>query len=531
MLPYRAPCAPLRSVPAGAVPNGLHGALHRNIDSRIIVFSPDQQPGTDSRPPLDNKDATVKRRLAAILAADGAHFSRLVAQDEERTLKLLAEHRAVLDGAIHAFGGRIVTTAGDSVLAEFSSPVNALRAAMDAQQALARRNAERSLAQPLLFRMGINVGDVVVEGEDILGDDVNVAVRLENLAPPGGICIAASVREHVAGKVDVRLQDLGMQFLKNIPRPVRVYQVLPAPSGPGPAMQTHTRLELALVAAAVVGLVGSAAWFSADQATPPQLAHAERNAQSPAVPSHERAYWDSVRQSSDPAELRAYLHSYPAGTFRELAQARLDGLLAAEQRRGEEEEAGAKAAEALRAQTEALRLRAQAEAAIARAAQEQATAARLKEEAEAAADRAASAARAAADAQQRKLRPAQGQAERVVLLRSASAFDGPWNSEWTCEASAEQPAATLRLPAKILHREIHIEVGQSGLPGYFRAYGTVSDEGSFVLQGTHLARSRRIVGNEDRLQASGRLEGDNLEGSGSIGKRRCSVAFARAPAS
>ena len=474
----------------------------------------------------------MTRRLAAILAADAANFSRLVAQDEERTLQVLAGHRTVIDQTIRTHGGRIVTTAGDSVLAEFNSPVQAVRAAGGMQQALLARNAESGLAMPMLFRIGINVGDVVVDGDNILGDDVNVAVRLENLAPPGGICIAASAREHVVGKLDVRLQDLGTQFLKNIPRPVRAYQVIADMSGPDSivlrARRAGSRLVLGVAAAVVVIALGT--WFSlADPlGARPSKPVAIESAR-PAGSFEEYAFWDSVKQASDPAELRAFLEKHPQGLFHELAQARLEGLLAAQQRRSEEEEAMAKAAEALQAQTEALRLRREAEAAISRAALEQETAARLKDEAEAAAQRAATASRAASEAQQRLGRVnASALPERVTLVRTASPLDGRWIADWACEASAEQPATTLRLPAQIQYREIRIETGQVGLPGYFRAYGNVSDDGAFKLQGMHLPRTQRIVGSEDALQVWGKADGERLEGNGSIGKRRCSLTLSRA---
>jgi len=485
--------------------------------------------------PLEPQPATVTRRLAAILAADAANFSRLVAQDEERTLRVLSGHRSVIDRTILAHGGRIVTTAGDSVLAEFTSPVQAVRAAVEMQQALLARNAESGLATPMLFRIGINVGDVVVDGDNILGDDVNVAVRLENLAPPGGICIAASVREHIAGKLDARLQDLGTQYLRNIPRPVRVYQIIADMSGPDSivlrARRAGIRLMLGIAAAASVAVLG--AWLSlADPLGSRTTPKTERaGSAKPAGTFEEYAFWDSVKQAADPAELRAFLEKHPHGLFHDLAQARLEGLLAAQQRRSEEEEAMAKAAEALQAQTEALRLRSEAEAAISRAAHEQETAARLKHEAEAAAQRAAAASRAASEAQQRLGRVnATALAERVTLTRTASPLDGRWTADWACEASAEQPAASLRLPAQIQYREIRIEAGQIGLPGYFRAYGTVSDEGAFKLQGTHLPRTQRIVGNEDALHVFGKAEGERLEGNGTIGKRRCSLTLSRAVA-
>jgi adenylate cyclase len=167
----------------------------------------------------------VERRLAAILAADVAGYSRLMGLDEEGTRRTLRAHRATIDPLIGRHGGRIVSTAGDSILAEFASPLQALRAALALQQALASANAELPEASRMQFRVGINLGDVMVEGDDLLGDGVNIAARLQEIAEPGGICISAKVHEEISGKLDAEFADLGDRELKNIARPVRVFQV------------------------------------------------------------------------------------------------------------------------------------------------------------------------------------------------------------------------------------------------------------------------------------------------------------------
>ena len=167
----------------------------------------------------------VQRRLAAILAADVAGYSRLIGMDEEGTLsRLRALRRDVIDPKIDEYQGRIVKTTGDGLLAEFASVVEAFRCAVEIQNELAERNADVRAEQGIALRMGINVGDVVVEGGDIYGDGVNVAARLEGLADPGGICISARVQEDVRGKVEAIFEDLGEQQLKNIAWPVRVYR-------------------------------------------------------------------------------------------------------------------------------------------------------------------------------------------------------------------------------------------------------------------------------------------------------------------
>jgi len=168
---------------------------------------------------------TTTRRLAAILAADVAGYSRLIGADEAGTLGRLRTIRAeLIDPAIVMHRGRLVKTTGDGLLVEFSSVVDALCAATEIQGGLADRNAPVPQDERIEFRMGLNVGDVVVEDGDIFGDGVNVAARLEGLAEPGGICVSARVQEDAAGKVDLVFEDTGEQQLKNIARPVRVYQ-------------------------------------------------------------------------------------------------------------------------------------------------------------------------------------------------------------------------------------------------------------------------------------------------------------------
>jgi TolB-like protein/class 3 adenylate cyclase len=171
--------------------------------------------------------ARVERRLAAILAADVAGYSRLIECDEEGTLGRLKMLRAeVIDPQIAGHRGRIVKTTGDGLLAEFASVVDALRCAAEVQMALAESNASIPSERRIEFRIGIHQGDIVVEDGDIFGDGVNVAARLEGLAEPGSICISSRVQEDAAGRLDLAFEDMGEQTLKNISRPVRVYRVM-----------------------------------------------------------------------------------------------------------------------------------------------------------------------------------------------------------------------------------------------------------------------------------------------------------------
>jgi class 3 adenylate cyclase len=181
---------------------------------------------------MDPMSATpVKRRLAAILAADAVGYSRMMGIDEEGTLRILAAHRAVIDGIIAFHHGRIINTAGDSVLAEFESAVEAVRCAVEIQDALKTRNDALLEAQRMLFRIGVNLGDVMVSGDNLHGDGVNVAARLESAAEPGGVFIASSVYDQIAGKLNLTFVDIGSRELKNIARPIHVYKL----SGTAPA--------------------------------------------------------------------------------------------------------------------------------------------------------------------------------------------------------------------------------------------------------------------------------------------------------
>ena len=167
----------------------------------------------------------IGRRLAAIVAADVAGYSRLMGLDEVGTARTLREHRKVTDALVAKHGGRLVKTTGDGVLLEFPSVVDAVECAVAVQ---ARDGpAERRVPQDrrMLFRIGINLGDILIEGDDILGDGVNVAARLEGIAEPGGICVSSSAYEQVRGKVPFDFTDLGEQTLKNIARPIRAYAV------------------------------------------------------------------------------------------------------------------------------------------------------------------------------------------------------------------------------------------------------------------------------------------------------------------
>jgi class 3 adenylate cyclase/TolB-like protein/cytochrome c-type biogenesis protein CcmH/NrfG len=194
----------------------------------------------------------VDRRLTAILAADVAGYSRLMGTDEEGTLARLKElQHALIEPRIADHRGRVVKTTGDGILVEFASVIEAVRCAVEIQRGMAERNAAAPPGSRIEFRIGINVGDIIIEGGDIFGDGVNVAARLEGLAEPGGICVSGRVLEDVDGKIDAAFVDMGEHKLKNLARPVHVFYLRLASSKP----KAHTRRQGAVYFALVVVLL------------------------------------------------------------------------------------------------------------------------------------------------------------------------------------------------------------------------------------------------------------------------------------
>src|SRR5882724_4372086 len=171
-------------------------------------------------------EVRVQRKLTAILCADVHGYSRLMGEDEEATLVTLTSHRKIIDSQIENHHGRFVNSAGDSVLAEFASVVEAVNCAVDIQTGLKAENASLPPERRMEFRIGVNLGDVMVEGDQIHGDGVNVAARLESLAEPGGISISGIVHEQVRDRLPLSFEDCGEQTVKNIARPVHVWRVL-----------------------------------------------------------------------------------------------------------------------------------------------------------------------------------------------------------------------------------------------------------------------------------------------------------------
>ena len=215
----------------------------------------------------------VKRKLAAILSADVKGYSRLMGEDEEGTIRTLNAYKAVLTGFIQKHQGRVVGTAGDSLLAEFASVVDAVRCAVGIQEELKDRNKELPEEKRMEFRIGVNLGDVVEEGDNILGDGVNIAARLEGLSEAGGICISGTAFDQVKNKLNLGYKYLGEQTVKNILEPVRVYRVLMEPEAAGKVIgekkiSPRRRQRLVLVAVLILIIAAIATWKYYTSPTP-----------------------------------------------------------------------------------------------------------------------------------------------------------------------------------------------------------------------------------------------------------------------
>jgi adenylate cyclase len=199
-----------------------------------------------------------KRKLTAIFSADVAGYSRLMGEDEDGTVRTLTQYRKVMASLINTHRGRVVDSPGDNVLAEFASVVDALRCAWDIQQEIKNRNVDLPQNRRMNFRIGVNLGDVIQEGERIYGDGVNIAARLESLAEEGGICISGTAYDHVKNKLPLRYDFQGEQKVKNIKDSIRVYRVLMEPEAPTNAFDEvkpkfkHWRLALAMLALVLV---------------------------------------------------------------------------------------------------------------------------------------------------------------------------------------------------------------------------------------------------------------------------------------
>jgi class 3 adenylate cyclase len=464
----------------------------------------------------------VTRKLAAILAADAVGYSRLMGENEEGTVRVLSAHRAVIDGIIDFHHGRIVGTAGDSVLAEFASAVDALRCAVEIQQALDTRNASLPESTRMRFRIGINLGDVVVKGDDLLGDGVNVAARLEGIAEPGGICISSSVYDQIAGKLDLGFVEMGERSLKNIGRPVRVYRVAPGKKGTQ-SLRSRNRPRV-LAGIAGITALAAVAWFA--------MPFVFRDAPAP---------WAQAKPVRAAAIVPVAAARPPSDdSARRILEERLD----VEHREGEARMASEKA----RAVLEIAKAHAEAELSRARA---DAEAVRREAVTELAAAREVKAAKPTADATPPRVVsnsaslatkpppvpsgsvPAAPKSQPAVLALAAPASSigsslppaAPvaWSGTMRCEPfmGSERVIDDVRVrrdgDAFVLERR------PDGKPGHFTARGKPSSDGKLQLTGEVIAPRGRMAGQELPVLLEGAFDAGRYLTHGHFGKRPCAV--------
>ena len=486
---------------------------------------------------------SVKRRLTCILAADAVGYSSHMGEDEEGTIRVLSAHRAVIDGIIAFHGGRIISTAGDSVLAEFSSVVEAVRCAVEIQEALKTRNDSLPERSQMLFRVGVNLGDVVVKDNDLLGDGVNVAARLEAIAEPGGICISSSVYDQITGKLDLGFQDIGDQSLKNISRPIHAYRVS-GTAGPGRPVQI-VRLAtpkpkpnripwgIGMVGAAAIAAV--VAWqtgwvrFGAGESVvkPVPVIAAPAPGNAPAAAAVD-ANAKSTQGEAD--RLRAEAETLKRQAEAELARVRIDADASRATRQKVDSEAAA------------ARIRAQAEADAARIRSEaEAIAARTKTEAEAQTAKTAPAVRKA-DAKAAEvaavsaaLSPGVGKATPAVAgaTGSAARFDGAWSVAIVC-ASTPDGAQGYRIEfgAQVKDGLLRGDRGVEGTSGWLRLEGPIQPDGSATFDARGLTDNPKYTingvakGSPVGYHVAARFEGSSGNGK-RVELRACDVHFAK----
>ena len=489
---------------------------------------------------------SVKRRLTCILAADAVGYSSQMARDEEGTVRVLSAHRAVIDGIIAFHGGRIISTAGDSVLAEFSSAVEAVRSAVEIQEALKTRNDSLPESSKMQFRVGVNLGDVVVKGDDLLGDGVNVAARLETIAEPGGICISSSVYDQITGKLDLGFQDIGDQALKNISRPIHAYRVSGIAVPGRPAITRTSAIPkkgsmpwgVAVVgAAAIAGIVAwQAGWLrfgSTDSGNATKvLAPVAPGANAPAQNSAAATAPVDINAMRAQGEVDAQRMRAEAEALKRQAEAELARVRAeADASRAARQKADSEAA--------AARLRSQAEA----------DAARIRGEAEAAAARTKS----EADARSAPAAPARGKGESkspdaaVIAMApgpavekskanstgSASRFDGMWNVTVACSKTADGALGyKMEFVAQVKDGFLRGDQGVEGSSGWLRLEGPIQPDGSARLFAHGLTGDSKFSvksaaeGSQYSYTVPARFEGS--QGSGArTDLRPCALHFAK----
>jgi class 3 adenylate cyclase len=262
----------------------------------------------DDSTAASGRKPSLERRLATILMADVAGYSKMVGENEERTIEVLRGHREIFDEILRSHRGRIFNTAGDAILAEFPSAVDAVRCATEVQAALRTRNDHLAPEQRMMFRVGINLGDVIVQGSDLLGDGVNVAARIQTVAAPGGICISGSVYDQIQNKLSLQFRQLGEQTFKNIAQPIRTFSITDSEDGAlaFTPKRRGARSPMVVAAAGIVTMLVAGAAYLGYREHESQLAEQLRIADAQRKADQDRLAAAAAQQESKlQAELQA----------------------------------------------------------------------------------------------------------------------------------------------------------------------------------------------------------------------------------
>jgi class 3 adenylate cyclase len=378
-------------------------------------------------------DSPVERRLATILMADVAGYSRMMGENEERTVRVLRGHRAIFDEFLKAHRGRVFNTAGDAILAEFPSAVEAVRCATEIQAALRTRNEHLPEDQRMWFRIGVNLGDVIVQEGDLLGDGVNVAARIQTVAEPGGICISGSVYDQIQNKLSLHFRQLGERSFKNIAQPVRTFSITEE-GGSAPRLPRERRSFPAIAAAALAVLMiviaGASYWLYRENET--RAAEARRAEEAQRAVAARQATEDALKAEQ---QKLAQANEAREAKLRAELQSAKDALVEAEaaKRKAEQDRTLAQAA-----QREA-RLQSELKAtqdALQRAADSEKKAEDARQAAEAAMKSAEAAARKAADLQRQAAAPRTTSDPKAATQAARAA------ASTAMAASAASPATT-----------------------------------------------------------------------------------------
>ena len=453
----------------------------------------------------DPGSPALERRLATILSADVAGYSRMMGANEEATVQTLRGHRAVFDALLKQHRGRIFNTAGDAILAEFPSAVDAVRCATEIQTALQTRNEHLPAELKMQFRMGINLGDVVVQDGDLLGDGVNVASRIQTVAEPGGVCISGSVYDQIQNKLSLQFRPLGDQQFKNIGQPIRTFTITHGEAGalPVTARRVPARATaLALAALAVVAV--AAGGFALYRMT--ESKRSEQDALSKQVAT-ERAAAEEARRTAELQSRRA--QEAEASAEREKAAAEAARREAALQAQVQSAEDARRRAEADRKRIDEERQRAEAQSKRIEQERQQADADKRSTQARLEAEKsAADAARAEAE---KKLALATA-ASPAVGSSAAGKFDGAYSGTmcnfpnnparklcWPVHLNVRNGISTVSWPSRI-----------AGKRSAARLVIGADANASFTLDGWNVGSGEPLAGSMTGRVADNQLE---LQGS------------------